>query len=72
MNNIKKLNAFIFLSTFARSLVDCFIPIILYKKGLDIKDIFLFLLLNNFAINKDLIYNIIGYNTDHSYKSSIT
>lgn len=45
MNRVKIFNVFVFLSTLARSLVDCFIPIILYNKGLDIKYILFFLLL---------------------------
>jgi hypothetical protein len=46
MKRIKEFNIFIFLSTLARSLIDCFIPIILYNKGLDIKAIIWFVILN--------------------------
>lgn len=46
MTREKIYNAFIFLSTLARSLIDCFIPIILYEKGISIKYIIFFLLLN--------------------------
>ncbi|MDD4298863.1 MAG: hypothetical protein PHS98_04470 [Bacilli bacterium] len=46
MKRIKIYNLFIFLSTLARSLIDCFIPIILYNKGLEVKYIISFLLLN--------------------------
>lgn len=42
----KSFNTFVFLSTLARSLVECFIPVILYNKGLPIKYILLYLLLN--------------------------
>jgi hypothetical protein len=46
MNKVKNYNIFVFLSTLARSLVDCFIPIILYEKGLEVDAIFFYLLLN--------------------------
>lgn len=59
MNREKIFNIFVFLSTLARSLIDCFIPIILYEKGLDIEYIILFLLLNYslcFLLNVPLGY----------------
>jgi len=46
MNRERTFNLFVFLSTLARSLVDCFIPIILYNRGLEVKYIIIFLLLN--------------------------
>ncbi|MDD2203079.1 MAG: MFS transporter [Bacilli bacterium] len=46
MNREKIFNIFVFLSTLARSLIDCFIPIILYNRGLEVKYIIIFLLLN--------------------------
>jgi hypothetical protein len=46
MNKVKNFNLFVFLSTLARSLVDCFIPVILYEKGLGVDAIFFYLLLN--------------------------
>lgn len=46
MNREKTFNVFVFLSTLARSLVDCFIPIILYNKGLEPQAILWFLLCN--------------------------
>lgn len=46
MNREKIFNIFVFLSTLARSLVDVFIPIILYNKGVEIKYIIFFMLLN--------------------------
>lgn len=42
----KSFNTFIFLSTLARSLIECFIPVILYNKGLHVEYILLYLLLN--------------------------
>lgn len=46
MKKDKLFNTFIFLSTLARSLIDCFILIILYNKGIGIKYIIFFLSLN--------------------------
>ncbi len=46
MKREKIFNSFIFLSTLARSLVDCFIPIILYKRGLGEQSIIFFLIMN--------------------------
>jgi len=48
MDNIKKFNLFIFLATFTRNLIEVFIPLILYNRGLSIDYIFLFLLLYYF------------------------
>ena len=59
MNNIFKYNLFIFLSTFTRSLIEVFIPILLYNKGLSIGAIFFFLLINytfSFLFNFPLAY----------------
>jgi hypothetical protein len=59
MNKVKNYNMFVFLSTLARSLVDCFIPIILYEKGLKVDSIFFYLLLNyslSFLLNVPLGY----------------
>lgn len=57
MKQIKAYNIFVFLSMLARSLIDCFIPIILYNKGLEVKYIICFLLLNyslSFILNMPL------------------
>ncbi|MGI6329882.1 MAG: MFS transporter [Bacilli bacterium] len=48
MDNIKKFNLFVFLATFTRNLIEVFIPLILYNRGLTIDYIFLFLLLYYF------------------------
>ena len=45
MNKLKIFNIFVFLSTLARSLIDIFIPIILYNKGLNIESIIFFLVI---------------------------
>lgn len=44
MSNLKKYNLFIFITSFAKLLVELFIPILLYDKGFSIKDIILFLI----------------------------
>jgi hypothetical protein len=59
MNKTKYFNTFIFLSTVARTLFDCFITIILYKKGLGIDNILFYLVLNyslSFILNVPLFY----------------
>lgn len=49
-SNQKKFNIYVFLSTFARNLVELFIPIILYKFGYSVKDVmFYFLMMNVFS-----------------------
>ena len=48
---IKKINIYVFLSTFARSLIEVFIPIIFYKYGYKLKDVvFYYLLINIFSL----------------------
>ena len=37
--NQKKFNIYVFLSTFARNLVELFIPIILYKFGYSVEEV---------------------------------
>jgi MFS family permease len=59
MKTKKNFNLFIFLSTFARNLIDVFIPIILYKKGLSIHHLFIFIMINyalSFIFNIPLSY----------------
>lgn len=49
-NNQKKFNLYVFLSTFARNLIEIFIPIILYKSGFSLKQvIFYYFILNTFS-----------------------
>ncbi len=45
MSNLKKYNLFIFITSFAKSLVELFIPLILYDKGFSIKAIIFFSML---------------------------
>lgn len=42
MSNLKKFNIFVIITSFAKLLVELFIPLILYDKGFSIKDIILF------------------------------
>ena len=52
--NQKNFNLFVFFSTFARNLVEIYIPIIFYKNGYDIFEIlFYFLLIHTFSILLD-------------------
>lgn len=51
MSNKNKFNIYVFLSTFARNLIEVFIPIILYKFGYNLKEvIFYYLLVNMFSL----------------------
>lgn len=45
--NQKKFSLYVFLSTFARNLIEVFIPIILYKFGFSLKEVILYYLLVN-------------------------
>lgn len=50
-NNQKKFSLYVFLSTFARNLIEVFIPVILYKFGFSLKEvIFYYLLVNVFSL----------------------
>ena len=46
-NNQKKFSLYVFLSTFARNLIEVFIPIILYKFGFSLHEVILYYLLVN-------------------------
>lgn len=46
--NQKEFNRYVFLSTFARNLIEVFIPIILFKFGYSLKEVILYYLLVNF------------------------
>jgi hypothetical protein len=59
MNNQKKYNLFIFFGTFTRSLVEVFVPIILYNKVDSFSYVYFFLLLSylfSFILNIPLVY----------------
>lgn len=47
-NNQKKFGTYVFLSTFARNLIEVFVPIILYKFGFSFKEVLLYYLLVSF------------------------
>jgi len=47
LNDIKKFNIYVFLSTFSRNLIEVFIPKILYKSGYDLKLIMLYYFIVN-------------------------
>ena len=47
LENIKKFNIYVFLSTFSRNLIEVFIPLILYKNGYNLKDVMLYYFLVN-------------------------
>lgn len=46
--NIKKFDLYVFLSTFARNLIEIFIPLILYKNGYNIKEVIIYYFVANF------------------------
>ena len=47
MNNRKKFELYVFLSTFSRNLIEVFIPVILYKFGYELKEVILYFLISN-------------------------
>ena len=48
MNNRKKFELYVFLSTFSRNLIEVFIPVILYKFGYELKEVIIYFLFSNF------------------------
>ena len=40
--NFKKYNIFLFIATFARAMVESFVPIVLYKNGFSFREIILY------------------------------
>lgn len=71
MKNREKFNIYVFLSTFARNLIEVFIPIILYKFGYSLQEIIYYFLLTNifslmisifcFKIFKKINYKIFSF-----------
>lgn len=47
LENTKKFNIYVFLSTFSRNLIEVFIPLILYKSGYNLKEVVLYYFLVN-------------------------
>ena len=48
LENQKKFNVYVFISTFARSLIETFIPLLLFKFGYNLKDVVFYFLIYNF------------------------
>lgn len=68
--NREKFNIYIFLSTFARSLIEVFIGTILYKAGYELKEVmFYYLMVNVFSVL--LVYPCILLLKKHCYKIMI-
>ncbi|MFA5603041.1 MAG: MFS transporter [Bacilli bacterium] len=58
MKEVNRFNLFVFLSTFARGMIDTFIPVVLYVKGFSLEYILLFLLIRCFlclVTNREII-----------------
>ena len=67
MSNLKKYNIFIFITSFAKLLVEIFIPLILYNMSFTIKEIILFLILKySFC----LLFIPVGYFIGKKYSVS--
>lgn len=64
-SNQKKFGIYVFLSTFARNLIEVFIPIILYKYGYTIKEVILYY----FVVN--IVSLILSYPCNIYHKSLI-
>lgn len=45
MTNLKRYNIFVFITSFAKLMVELFIPLMLYNKGFSVKDIILFIII---------------------------
>ena len=59
VENQKKFNVYVFISTFARSLIETFIPLLLFKFGYSLKEVVLYFLIYNFIeliISYPLVY----------------
>ena len=59
VENQKKFNIYVFISTFARSLIETFIPLLLFKFGYSLKEVVLYFLIYNFIeliISYPLVY----------------
>jgi hypothetical protein len=48
LENQKKFNVYVFISTFARSLIETFIPLLLFKFGYNLKEVVFYFLIYNF------------------------
>ena len=67
MSDLKKYNIFIFITSFAKLLVEIFIPLILYNMSFTIKEIILFLILKNSFC---LLFIQVGYFIGKKYSVS--
>lgn len=67
-SNQKKFSLYVFLSTFARNLIEVFIPIILYKFGFPLKEVILYYLLTN-VFSLILTYPCIYISNKYSNKA---
>jgi MFS family permease len=59
VENQKKFNLYVFISTFARALIETFIPLLLFKFGYSLKDVVFYFLIYNFielVISYPLVY----------------
>lgn len=68
MNNFKRLNVFVFLSTFARSLIEIFIPLYLYKEGMSFTNIlYFYLMILVFSIFISSLIKTLGNKIKYKY-----
>ena len=64
--NFKKFNIFVFISGFARSLIEIFIPLYLYKKGMTFNNILIYyLFINIFSVISSVILLKLGKKTKY-------
>ena len=48
VENQRKFNVYVFISTFARALIETFIPLLLFKFGYNLKEVVFYFLMYNF------------------------
>jgi hypothetical protein len=65
--NQKTFNTYVFLSTFARALIETFIPLLLFKFGYSLKEVILYFLLYNF-IELVISYPLVKFATKKGNK----
>ena len=70
MNNSKKFNIFVFMSMFAKCMIEIFIPIILYNKGYSLKEVFIYMAIQ-YALTVLVTYFIPKMNSKFKYKGLI-
>lgn len=70
MDNNKRFNIFVFISMFAKSMIEIFIPVILYNRGFSIKEVFIYMSIQYF-LSAIITYFIPQINRLFKYKGLV-